>query len=173
MPEAQVPSPLKPSLVLAKTFIPGLPRPQGSMKAFKHKTTDKVIMTHSKGKELMQWRKLIALEVKSGADPSLLLLSSGGYVVAMTFLFPRPQYHLASDGSVKERFTFALHRTKPDIDKLQRAVFDALTGIVWTDDSNVIGCTELMKSYGASPGLIITIGHITEPQNATEAGLFV
>lgn len=37
--------------------------------------------------------------------------------------------------------------TKPDIDKLGRAVLDALTGIVFRDDSQVIDCT-LRKFYG-------------------------
>lgn len=36
---------------------------------------------------------------------------------------------------------------RPDVDKLGRAVLDALTGIVWRDDCQVIGL-QLVKGYG-------------------------
>lgn len=134
-------------------------------------------MTHAKDKELKQWRSTIATEVKLAADRSHTLLSSGGYVVAATFMLPRPQYHFRktagkSGPDIKPQFQLAQHRVKPDLDKLIRAVLDALTGIIWTDDSCVIGFTELMKSYGTLPGMFLTIGHIGDP-NVTQEGLFV
>jgi Holliday junction resolvase RusA-like endonuclease len=49
--------------------------------------------------------------------------------------------------------------TKPDTDKLIRSVLDALTGIVWTDDSQVV---EILarKQFGIQPGVDIIIEEI-------------
>lgn len=46
--------------------------------------------------------------------------------------------------------------TKPDADKLARAVWDALKGIIYADDSQVVRLT-LAKDYGDAPGVIIQV----------------
>lgn len=46
--------------------------------------------------------------------------------------------------------------TKPDADKLARAVWDALKGIIYTDDSQIVRLT-LSKDYGDAPGVIIQV----------------
>lgn len=46
---------------------------------------------------------------------------------------------------------------KPDADKLLRAIFDAMTGIAYADDSQVVAVA-LMKAYGPSERVTVTIG---------------
>lgn len=45
---------------------------------------------------------------------------------------------------------------KPDADNVEKAVKDALNGVVWHDDCQVVHCTKL-KRYGAAPGVHIII----------------
>lgn len=45
---------------------------------------------------------------------------------------------------------------KPDVDKLIRAISDALTGVVWEDDSQLVEVTA-KKQYGLPPRTEITV----------------
>jgi len=70
--------------------------------------------------------------------------------VDLAFHLPRPKY-------LKDRSTE--HCTKPDLDKLVRSVNDALTGVLYVDDNQVVRITAT-KTYaapGADPGVQITV----------------
>lgn len=55
-----------------------------------------------------------------------------------------------------------IHPTgKPDIDNTQKAVFDALNGIVWTDDSRVVD-VRASKRYETRPCLFVMIETMDE-----------
>ena len=71
---------------------------------------------------------------------------------------PRPKAHLRANGDVKEAAQTLIHTKKPDIDKLVRLVLDALTGIAYVDDSQVV-LLYAEKSYvhPAVAGCSITI----------------
>jgi len=50
--------------------------------------------------------------------------------------------------------------TKPDIDNVEKAIFDGLNGVVWRDDVQVVEVSKC-KRYGDTPGvrvMIIPIG---------------
>lgn len=47
--------------------------------------------------------------------------------------------------------------TKPDVDKLLRSVLDALTGIAFKDDSQVVTC-EVSKHFGSPARAEIKVG---------------
>ena len=61
-------------------------------------------------------------------------------------------FYLSKGHTVKR----LLPTVPPDLDKLIRAVLDALTGIAYQDDAQVV---ELLtsKKYGAEPGVDISI----------------
>lgn len=46
--------------------------------------------------------------------------------------------------------------TKPDMDNVLKAIFDAINGIVWNDDVQVVGL-RARKVYGATPGVHVTV----------------
>lgn len=45
---------------------------------------------------------------------------------------------------------------KPDLDNVVKAVLDALNGLAWADDKQVV-CLTAYKMYASAPGLIVTI----------------
>lgn len=55
-----------------------------------------------------------------------------------------------------------LPTTRPDIDKLSRACLDAMTGIVYLDDAQVVHL-EATKLYGETPGCRIIVAAFTTP----------
>jgi crossover junction endodeoxyribonuclease RusA len=119
----------------------GKPEPQGSMKAFV--VRGRPIIT-SDNTSLKPWRQQVALaalaQMKGGTP------HDGAVEMQIDFYFDRPK-------SVKKT---ALKITRPDIDKLERAVLDALTGIAYKDDAQVVKVTKT-KQYGSPARVEIAV----------------
>lgn len=49
-----------------------------------------------------------------------------------------------------------LPTTKPDIDNIEKAIYDALNGVAWKDDVQVCDVVK-RKRYAATPGVRVTI----------------
>ena len=131
--------------------VVGHAQPQGSTKAFMPKGARYPVVT-SDNPNLKQWRQLVAVAAQPHAVGGPL---RGGVFVVLTFSLQRPK---SLPKHVRE------HLKKPDIDKLARAVLDALTGILFVDDSEVIRLT-VKKQYAAPhqpPGVLISIGPCAE-----------
>lgn len=149
--------------------VVGHAQPQGSMKAFNVPGKRYPVVT-SDNPSLKDWRQLVAFAAQRHAAGGPL---RGGVVVLLTFSLQRPK-------SLPKRVR--QHLKKPDIDKLARAVLDALTGILFVDDSEVVRLM-VTKQYAApqqAPGVLISIAratpaftplaHASEPR---EVGLLV
>jgi len=77
----------------------------------------------------------------------------------LEFRFPRPKSHyrggkIDPDRLRKDASSFVIRR--PDLDKLCRAVLDALTGVVWVDDA-LIAQLAAVKCYDDAPGVLIVV----------------
>jgi Holliday junction resolvase RusA-like endonuclease len=53
-----------------------------------------------------------------------------------------------------------LPTVRPDADKLLRAILDALTGVGYADDSQVVQAA-IMKAYGPWERVTVTIGRVS------------
>lgn len=127
------------------------PEPKGSMKNVARRGQKSKLI--SANPNLAAWERLVAYAAKPYA-PRVLI---GGPVhVMLTFYLPRPP----SVTSEKR----ALPCVKPDLDKLARAAFDAITGVIWCDDGQVTSCS-LWKFYvddAAKCGVEIQITPVVE-----------
>jgi len=109
----------------------GLPRPQGSMRAFL--VGGKARIT-SATKGLSEWRRIV--ENAAQEQLSMWTASPGEPVgVRLDFYMPRPRGHYGVRGLKKS--APALPAKRPDIDKLIRAVFDAIKPLIH-DDAQVV-----------------------------------
>jgi Holliday junction resolvase RusA-like endonuclease len=129
--------------------ILGVPEPQGSTRAFaikrKGQPTGQVVVTSS-NKKVKPWRQQVgwvAKEAMKGAP----FYDEAPISLNMNFYFQKPK-SLRGEAWAKV--------TKPDVDKLARAILDSLTGILYRDDSQVIGL-DAQKSYDAVPRVEIGI----------------
>lgn len=128
--------------------VRGLPIPQGSTRAYVPKGwTHPVITSSAKG--LKAWRQLIADQAQSHAPPELW---SGPIGIVLEFRLPKPK------SEPKRRRTWPDRR--PDLDKLSRGAFDALTNVIFRDDSQIVQL-HAEKDWGA-PGVRITLKKIEE-----------
>lgn len=121
---------------MIKFFVPGAPAPQGSKRHVGHGR-----MVES-SKALGPWRERVALAAHSNADG----LMGGPIGIRLKFVMPRPK-------STPKRTTPPAVK-RPDIDKISRAILDAITGVLIADDSQVVDLhatkrlAELEESHG-------------------------
>ena len=114
--------------------VHGEARPAGSKRAFVNPKTGKAIVTDTSGKAGKTWRS----DVRGAAG-----LAYGGPLldeplrVTMTFYRQRPRSHYGTgrNADVLKLSAPRYPAKRPDLLKLARAVEDALTGIIWRDDS--------------------------------------
>lgn len=106
-------------------FVPGEPVSQGSMKTIRPENGSKPIVIHS-SKALAPWRRAVAQAANYLVHPPF----AGGVTVDLTFFMLRPK-------TVKR--PHPITKSSYDLDKLIRAIFDALTdGGAIEDDSRVV-----------------------------------
>lgn len=118
--------------------------------------------------ELKVWRSQVAAEARE-AWCGREWLEDVDVFVSVEFRFPRLKSHYGTgrNASVLKRTAAYFKRSYPDIDKLQRAAFDALTEAqVWKDDSLVVD-VHARKVYADTPGMALWVSTPT-PTNEEE-----
>ena len=128
----------------------GMPSTQGSMKAIVAKSGRAVVIPCSKAK-LKSWRSVIADAAQEAMDGRPLI--DGPVSIRVRFLLgERPK------SAIKKRAGIirAWPHSKPDVDKLLRALCDAIKGIVYTDDARVVSLAST-KEYGSPAGCEVSI----------------
>jgi crossover junction endodeoxyribonuclease RusA len=98
--------------------------------------------------QLQPWRDAVAWNARRARPDGWPL--DQAYSLHITFSFARPM-------SLARRVSH--HVKRPDVDKLLRAVLDAMTGIVYTDDAQVDRVV-VRKVYG-EPGMLAAIDRVT------------
>lgn len=119
-----------------KFRVDGEAVPQGSMVPFIGKYDGKARLKPSNEKALEAWRKYVA-EVATYRRPHWLgELWDGPIGVSYLFVRQRGDDYLA-DGVTLKKGARRLPDTAPDSDKLERAINDALTDVLFTNDARI------------------------------------
>lgn len=127
-------------------FVPGIPQTKGSTKSFFIRTLNRVVTTNDNVKN-KQWAKAVSSVAHRHKPKSLIV---GPVKLVLKFALPIPKY--------LRRNALIAHLKKPDLSKLTRSVEDALTGIIYRDDSQIIsGVQEKVYSHNNNPGVYIEI----------------
>lgn len=129
----------------ATFVVRGKPEPKGSTRAFMPKGARFPVVT-SDNPKARGFADLVRLVAQEHAPPELL---TGPVRVSLAFFLARPK-------STPRKVVH--HIKKPDVDKTVRAVLDALTGIVWRDDSQVVEL-HASKGFGA-PGVVVAVTEV-------------
>lgn len=145
-------------------FAPGLPQTKGSAKGFgfirKHgpragKIGVNITNDNAKAKGWAASVRRDAVEAMEGRT-----MIDGAVRVLVTFHLPRPKCHFNKRGLKVGAPAFPIVKERNDIDKLARCALDALTGVVWADDSQVVRLVA-DKKFG-TPGATFTISEAVE-----------
>jgi len=137
-------------------YVPGLPISQGSKR---HVGGGRMIES---SKKLAPWRALVS-EVAAKEMNGRRLFDEPLWMAA-TFGFWRPQAHYRSGQYADQLKPSAPEQpmTYPDIEKLVRAINDAIEGIVFRNDSQVARLFA-EKLYRTSLGAWVVIGPLAQP----------
>ena len=120
-------------------YIPGQPQSKGSKKGFFR--GGRVIIVDQNKKH-----KAYEESIKNALNKKISEVHLGRVDVDIFFYMKRGK-------TVKRKYPI----TRPDIDKMVRCVLDALTGIVYKDDSQVVSLSA-MKTYAAKePGTYLEV----------------
>jgi crossover junction endodeoxyribonuclease RusA len=123
----------------------GVPRPQGSLTPWVDRT-GRVRASHSTGVAGARWRGTVAAAARDAWHERPM---TGPVGIRLLFRLPRPN-------GVDPGYAVA----PPDVDKLSRAVLDALSGILYVDDAQVVQLSA-SKVYAVAPystaGVIVQV----------------
>lgn len=96
-------------------------------------------------KALKTYREHLAID----ATEATTSIATGPVSVRITFRFARPKSHYTAAGELKaDAPVYAHPLRRGDIDKLARAVLDALTGTAFQDDRQVIDLSARINLVG-------------------------
>ncbi len=152
------------NIPIISLFVPGKPQSAGSKRAFvvnRKRDGKPVAVVTEDNKRSKDWRgdiKRFAADAYSG--PML----GGPLSITLVFYMDRPMFHSGKKGVRASAPTKP--DVKPDVDKLSRAVLDALTGVLYRDDAQITS-KWARKRYARgpmqTPGVLIEIGPDTDP----------
>ena len=166
-PNKQNPAVYGRSIKLQFTVI-GHPEPAGSKRAFPFKRRDGKlgVAVSDANPRAKHWKQAVACiaadEMAKLQLPVDRPLLDGPLKVWFRIRLSRPKGHYRSGAHSSELKPSApvYPTTRPDLLKIARGVEDACTGIIWVDDSQIVG--ELLeKAYGAPERVEIEIETLT------------
>lgn len=102
-------------------------RPNGSI----------VVNTVDDNPEGRSWKESVARAALAARLGEADLLT-GAIAVTMSFYRPRPKGHYGKSGLNATGRASIAPTTRPDVLKLARCLEDALTGVVWQDDAQIV-----------------------------------
>jgi crossover junction endodeoxyribonuclease RusA len=133
--------------------VHGTPAPQGSKTIARSKAGRVWMRDDNRATE--PWRATIQARAQQALGDGQPL--NGPVQLRVIFRFARPQTHYRKNGQLRPSSPLS-HAKRPDLDKLLRAVGDALSGVLLIDDSQITSLTA-EKIYGI-PGCTIEVDEV-------------
>lgn len=126
--------------------VAGVPAPQGSKNPWGGEANPRT----------RPWRAAVTAAAHEAMGERVPTL--GPVKVRARFYFMRPKSHFGSgrNAAIVKDSAPDFHTTFPDLDKLQRAIGDSLTGVVVRDDKQ-IAAWDVEKIYSESAGVFIRV----------------
>lgn len=134
--------------------IRGIPKAQKRSKSRIVKTkSGKIFSHHYDPKENIQEKENTRAQIVQ--QNPVFIPQGAPVIVEIVCYLPRPKGHYRSNGQLKN-WAPQYCTSKPDKDNIEKAVYDAMTGVVWHDDAQVVD-GRLIKYYGDVPKTVIKV----------------
>ena len=128
----------------AEFDVLGDPVPQGSMRAFARRGGGRPIVT-ADNPRTRPWKDAVTWAAREARR----FTATEPVAVELAFTLRRPKGHSGKRGLLPSAPTY--HGTKPDIDKLARAVLDSLVEAQVIADDALVAWLRVAKGYSLSP----------------------
>ena len=94
------------------------------------------------------WKRTVQGQLLAVKPPVLL---AGPLRVSLYFFLPRPK-------SAPKRVIYVT--TRPDVENLAKACLDAMTGLIYVDDRQIVDL-HVTKEYSPEPGVLICVEEVS------------
>jgi Holliday junction resolvase RusA-like endonuclease len=138
----------------------GVAQPKGSARAFMPKGARFPVVT-SDNPNGRSWQQLVADGASRAIGESGWRILDDAVRLSVVFYLPRPKKY-------RRRGVEPAHCTQPDLDKLVRAVGDALNAVAWVDDRQItdIVTAKRYAAVDAPPSVEVWVEPATAPARA-------
>jgi Holliday junction resolvase RusA-like endonuclease len=137
--------------MIQRFIIQGNPRGQGRPRATVRGRHASVY----EAKEDTMYKENLAAQVVTQRQS---FIKDGPIILSAKFYMPRPKAHYDSKGCIKARYQDIRPTGKPDLSNLIKAAEDGLNGIVWADDSLIVGYGDCGKYYAdTEPHIVLEV----------------
>lgn len=135
-----------------KFKILGIPQPKQSARFKAQKFGKKTFMKSYQPDKVIENERNIAFDVKSQLPEGFVPFDSAIHVKRLLYVFPPQKNWSKKKLKELEEGKIIYKETKPDLtDNLNKGLFDAMNGIVFTDDSRICKMSDVEKIYGFVP----------------------
>lgn len=155
---------MKPKPIVEFTAI-GKPQPAGSKNAFPFRRKDGStgVSVADSNRKSKPWQAVVASAARDAFNGTGLV--DGPLMVQMVFYSPRPKGHYGTGRNAgKLKASAPTHpTTRPDVLKLARGCEDALTSVIWRDDSQIVS-EYLFKRFGEPTRVEVKVFEADNPE---------
>ena len=139
-------------------FIPGIPKPKQSARFRSVKAGNKTFIKSYQTKAVMEEERSIKMIIKEQLPEDFICHDGPIEVESLKFSFPpTSSLRVAEKRMLKDGIDLP-KTTKPDLtDNLAKGLFDAMEGIVYTNDSKIFAVNSSKKVMSLHPGIYLTL----------------
>ena len=113
-------------------------------------------------KKNKDWKTAIKTAVYSQLPQGWKMFEHAPLCVCVMYVFSALKSFTRQDKEIIQRWDLILKDSRPDVnDNLNKGLYDALTGVLWDDDSRASWATSV-KVYGKDVGIYITVGRLSK-----------
>jgi Holliday junction resolvase RusA-like endonuclease len=142
-------------------FVPGLPATAGSKRGYPVPRRGRIGVAIVDNDQRGKWWRGQVQAYTNVLLPEDWRIIDGPLKMRLTFYMPRPKSHTRPSGELSAKGERTPHPIgRPDALKMARAVEDALTGIVYTDDARIVDGRQVKAWAVGEVGVEITVEEI-------------
>lgn len=138
--------------------IKGIPKPkQGDKSAIMKSKAGKQYVAHYKDKVVLAEENNFRAQIVNLLPPDYTPMRGLVFIKSLVLVFPvlkgftKKQEQAIKDGCM------LFKGSTPDLDNLEKLLFDSMKGVVFLDDNQVVSKTKITKIYGYTPMTIVEL----------------
>lgn len=121
----------------------------------------KVAIQKYQQKKVVEGENTLKAQIIQQLPKGFVPFSKAVVVRRLRFIFPLPLSAPKKDKTLLGGSSNIYKITKPDLtDNLMKGLFDAMSGIVFTDDARIVMICDARKIYGFTPGIQVWLDEI-------------
>jgi len=107
--------------------------------------------------KIVNWVSQVKIQLLQQLPEDFIPFSKEVKIKKLLYIFPPLKSFTKKKMKQIELGETIYKSTKPDLDNLQKNLFDSCNGIVWVDDARIVKIESISKIYGLIPQIILEV----------------